>query len=236
MCKNIHVCAYLNVALAMPPRLLARVASIRQQQILSITGGEIATQNKDSSILFNMGRNLSAPLKPTNLFLQRRNYFLSQFEVWFQQRGATKCFELAGGRAVVRTVSTVSTRSLGWKAAATWYYMRCLLHLPSVRHPCSWCNPGSRDSGGLEAPYSHTRWRHSQLFSRHASEHVGPGSVGPVLNPYSVHDHSHPPFIIHSSTIHQPFINLFINQSSIAFPKENAHSGVFPEEFSQKST
>ena len=62
MCKNIHVCAYLNVALAMPPRLLARVASIRQQQILSITGGEIATQNKDSSILFNMGRNLSAQI------------------------------------------------------------------------------------------------------------------------------------------------------------------------------
>ena len=79
VCKHIHVCAYLNVALAMrsprppqPPRLLARVGSIRQQQILSITGGEIATQNTDSSILFNMGRNLSAPLKPTNLSLQQK--------------------------------------------------------------------------------------------------------------------------------------------------------------------
>ena len=48
----------------------------------------------------------------------------------------------------------------------------------------------------------------------------------------AIQDLSHPPFIIHSSTIHQPFINLFINQSSTAFPKENAHSGVFPKEFS----
>ena len=95
----------------------------------------------------------------------------------------------------------------------THHHHRIGLPFSAVVHNSITCTPqvkAPNGPGGGGAP-SHTS--HPMLAS---SPNLADQSA--------IQDLRHPPFIIHSSTIHQPFINLFINQSSTAFPKANAHS------------